>query len=344
MCMITRIHYLGLVFFSVLIFAVHGMPAPRPEKPLKYFVTIIKKDFVPVLDGVTRGTKQRITRMIKNVDLPGHENIDSPSQTRFNMRYNTEMTENGAEDFQVPGYHQMIRIVVQGGTACNTHPCFGWIWEKNGVIVGSIFSLSADSNGHQDWDRHSYRKKYQWDTSETGEVLDVEKLGENSIIEFENAQGSWLTKWSTVTELKVKQWQDKNPKSAQSRSKSAAQLGEKLDTANPSSGHLLRISESSGHRAQANSQLNDPFKFSGYRFPIPESSGHQEQTDHQLLAIPSSGHQPLIPESAGHPQQNGMQSTPNAHASSEKPLEASSMSEEQFALLYRFVHGPPVSE
>ncbi|KAF9066178.1 hypothetical protein BDP27DRAFT_1424175 [Rhodocollybia butyracea] len=326
--MITRIHYLELIFFSVFIFAVHGMPTRGPEKPqpLKYFATILKEDFSPVLAGVTQGTKQQITGMIKNIDLPGHKNIDLPGHKnidlpghknidlpdhkKFDIHYNTEKATYGTQDLQVPGYQQMIRVVLQGGTACNKYPCFGWIWLREGSgkdsgVIGSIFSLSIDSNGLQDWDRHSYRKKYRWDTSETVEVLDVEKLGESSIIEFENAQGSWLTKWSTVTELKVKRWKDKNSKlgtlkSAPSRPKSgsrSAQLGTKSahsgskpgkqtqnkkakenhisakkdadpQSANPSSGHLPPSSESSGHREQyKDPQLKDPkFKFSGYHY------------------------------------------------------------------------------
>lgn len=164
-------------------------------------MTFISQDFEPVLDGVTAGTKKQIRILTKRVDLPG------PKVNKFD--YNGKNVKYGRYKDQGFGPKQgMVRFVLQGGTACSEHPCFGWIQSTGANIFGSIFSMSTDPNGHQTkW------KGYPWDPSASDDEKEKGK-GFNTV--FERDQNSWLKNLEKVIQA-VKEWKLTHTKTGEKR-------------------------------------------------------------------------------------------------------------------------------
>ncbi|KAF9066175.1 hypothetical protein BDP27DRAFT_1331081 [Rhodocollybia butyracea] len=115
MLMTPRVHCLGLIFFSMFIFVVHGRPAKV------YFVTIIDEHFKAVLEGVTEETRKYMTTMIN--DMLGTQSRD--------LYYNTAKKSEGHPTFDFR--RMMIRFVLQGSLRGTF---------DSGSISGSIYSLT----------------------------------------------------------------------------------------------------------------------------------------------------------------------------------------------------------
>ncbi|KAF9070645.1 hypothetical protein BDP27DRAFT_1401960 [Rhodocollybia butyracea] len=183
MLMTTGIYCLGLIFFSALIFAVHGAPTPKSED---YSVTIFDKDtFKPVLKGVKAATRVQMTRMINKLKA---KNLQKPSVILY---YNTAPEKSGEPTTVDYKQMMMIRFVLQGGTTCDKHPCFGWIQFNGFNIFGSIHSTRTDGG----WDRDRY------DPEGIGE-----EQGNSYNTEFVKSKGSWLKEWNEVTWPGVAEW------------------------------------------------------------------------------------------------------------------------------------------
>ncbi|KAF9070648.1 hypothetical protein BDP27DRAFT_1323638 [Rhodocollybia butyracea] len=194
MLIIPRIHRLGLIFFSVFIFAVHGMPTRKPGPAQKEFVvTIFNEAFEPILDGVSATSKRQITRMIKAM-FPLEDNID---MTKI-LGYNSAR----ASDPQGPAV--VTRFVLERH---NGQPCtyFGYILPTQSDatgIAGSIFSLETDSNEHQGW------KGKQWHPGH----VEIDKVVEFDSKFHETLKTFSPEKWKAMIE-KVREWKERLPKS-----------------------------------------------------------------------------------------------------------------------------------
>ncbi|KAF9066174.1 hypothetical protein BDP27DRAFT_1424172 [Rhodocollybia butyracea] len=185
--MTSRVHCLGLIILSVLVFAVHGMPIHVKGG---CFVTIINKNSEAVLEGVTEDTRRFIKMMIHEM-LGGEENIyyNTVKETRKTIRHKTIQ---GRPTFSFR--ETKIHFVVQQSlpeTPCNQCPCFGWIYRK-GSNSGSIFSLGADG-----WKR--VRDDIpKWNSGDASRFN----------LDFVKTQGSWVEKWNRVTWWGVKEWKE----------------------------------------------------------------------------------------------------------------------------------------
>ncbi|KAF9067076.1 hypothetical protein BDP27DRAFT_941782 [Rhodocollybia butyracea] len=210
MLMTSRIHCLGLFFFfSVLIFAVHGVPTRKG-----FSVTILHPDpdpndptrsFEPVLDGCLAGTKGYITRMINEwLTRPGAQ------RQHFKIEYNTKPSQSGLDQ-------GMVRFVLQGSILCPPlYPCFGWIVIDPVGIYGQIFwvsNLIPDSQGHQvlppNANSHGLQPA-EWN-NKIWNRDGISTIPANDLItrcngRFKANQRDWLDKWNTVTQPRVTGW------------------------------------------------------------------------------------------------------------------------------------------
>ncbi|KAF9067078.1 hypothetical protein BDP27DRAFT_1365184 [Rhodocollybia butyracea] len=202
MLMAPRIHCLSLVFFSVLIFSVHGMPHKIQPHEQEYVVTIFSEDYAPILKGVLISTKIQITQVIKG-------KLKSPDDPKFTPEYNAEKMTRG----QSGATRERVDFAVNGGTLCNKHPCFGWM-KYDATILGSLFwvkDVTTNPHGHRtgNWD--------SWDHWGDSEALHGIAEGLNT--KFKATQNDWLDKWYGVTQPGLESWKKPSTKSGLKRKK-----------------------------------------------------------------------------------------------------------------------------
>ncbi|KAF9070592.1 hypothetical protein BDP27DRAFT_1419837 [Rhodocollybia butyracea] len=142
--MTPHIHFLGLVFFSVLIFAVQGMPTPTHPPEQKHSVTFFDENYqrVPKLPvGVKEQLEKRLHGLLEK---------KAPGQP-FDIQWN--IVETTAR----PDGKQPFNFMIQGGIFHdNPYPGFGWIQPSkvgNSGDFGSLYSYSLGTRQDRTWTR-----------------------------------------------------------------------------------------------------------------------------------------------------------------------------------------------
>ncbi|KAF9070646.1 hypothetical protein BDP27DRAFT_1323634 [Rhodocollybia butyracea] len=282
-----RIHCLGLFFFSVLVFAVHGMPTRGKAAAYKasarktmhreptaaqkeYVVTILNETFEPI-EGVTRATKSQITQMIKEKFKLQHvEGLRMDSI----MEYKTETAKPHENGF--PAFATQARFVLQRRNDKHLH-----------------FGISADPNGHQEW------KPYRWHTRhEAYETEEVKSFDTEFLAALNKVS---LAEW----EKRVKDYQERYRKP---KRKYKPKMRKTISNTMAAASGQFAIPELNHISAEQNADFNDPNgPFSGLINDEAAWDPEHNGPDPWLLTT-FSGHWPPISnlKSAGHQEHNGI--------------------------------------